>query len=304
MAFTALYLPVRASRGEAKGSPITEGVTIAGLALGMLVLIGEAVCAAVPVSHAVGYTLSAKLWRERYWGQLNAAGYRDAERGGMPPPRALFMLGDSFVEGSGIENIQDRASNLLHDRLAGEYRVLNLGRGGSDTRDEYQRLIAYGERPAGVILVYYANDIEESCIAAGELAAEFTPYADVPASVAWLLKRSYLLDLLYWQTPHRDVVGLEHALERCYKLPAVLNAHLEDLDCFVRYSRNWNIPLAVVAIPHLVALSESRRLIEPVIASGAGISRWSTSIRWLRTYLSRIVSSTVRTPMPAFLSIG
>ncbi len=92
------------------GSSAMEGLTTTVVALAFVVLVGETVFAAVPASHAVGYTLASKLWYERYWTLRNPAGYRDVDRRGKKG-RPVFMIGDSFVAGVGIANVEDRMSN-------------------------------------------------------------------------------------------------------------------------------------------------------------------------------------------------
>ncbi len=111
--------------------------------------------------------------------------------------------------------------------------VYNLGSPGSDTRDEYRRLLEQPEQPAGIILVYYTNDIERACEGAG--------------------------------MPHGDLRPFEAALESCYTKPSVIAAHLSDLGRFVTFSHDHHIPLIVVAYPHLVDTERSHRLIQPVV---------------------------------------
>ncbi len=245
------------------GSSAMEGLTTTVVALAFVVLVGETVFAAVPASHAVGYTLASKLWYERYWTLRNPAGYRDVDRRGKKG-RPVFMIGDSFVAGVGIANVEDRMSNLMDRELAPDYRVHNLGGLGSDTRDEYRRLLEQPEPPAALILVYYSNDIEKACQDAGFRVPTWTPYSDLPPAGRAIVPRSYLLDFLYWRLPHGDLVPFESGLESCYTNPAALSLHLADLNRFVAFANEHRVPLLVVAFPHLVNTEASRRLIEPV----------------------------------------
>lgn len=241
-----------------------EGLTTTVLALAFVLLVGETVFAAVPASHAVGYTLGSKLWYERYWTLRNPVGYRDRDHRG-EKGRPVFLIGDSFVAGLGIANVEDRMSNLMDRALAPEYRVHNLGSLGSDTRDEYRRLLEQPEHPAILILVYYSNDIEKACHDAGFRVPTWTPYTDLPSAGRGVIQRSYLLDFLYWRLPHGDLVPFESGLESCYSNPAALSLHLADLKRFVMFANEHRVPLLVVAFPHLVNTEASRRLIEPVI---------------------------------------
>jgi hypothetical protein len=245
------------------GSSAMEGRTPTVVALAFVLLVGETVFAAVPASHAVGYTLASKLWYERYWTLRNSAGYRDVDRRG-EKGRPVFMIGDSFVAGVGVANVEDRMSNLMDRELAPDYRVHNLGGLGSDTRDEYRRLLEQPEPPAALILVYYSNDIEGACHDAGFRVPTWTPSSDLPTAGRAIVQRSYLLDFLYWRIPHGDLVPFESGLESCYTNPAALSLHLADLERFVAFANEHRVPLLVVAFPHLVDTEASRRLIEPV----------------------------------------
>jgi hypothetical protein len=240
-----------------------EGLTTTVMALASILLVGETVFAAVPASHAVGYTLGSKLWFERYWTLRNPAGYRDVDHRG-EHGRPLFMIGDSFVAGLGISNVEDRMSNLMDRALRPEYRVHNLGSLGSDTRDEYRRLLEQPEPPAAIILVYYTNDIEAACHDAGFRVPTWTPYSDLPTTGRAIVQRSYLLDSLYWRLPHGDLAPFESGLESCYANAVALNLHLADLERFVTFADEHGVPLLVVAFPHLVNTESPRRSIEPV----------------------------------------
>jgi len=241
-----------------------ENAVTAGLAAGAVFLIGEAVATRLPASHAVGYTLASRLWYAEHWNLRNRAGFRDAERDA-EPGRRVYVLGDSFVAGVGIANVEERFTNLLHRRLAPEFRVYNLGRNGADTREEYRVLLDQREPPDLLILSYYTNDIQQACEESGLSVPGFEPYANLPPLVRRVVRRSYLLDLLYWRLPQRDLGNYEARLEECYARPEILARHLADLDRFVDHARTGGVPMLVVAFPHLVNAVRTRRQIAPVI---------------------------------------
>jgi lysophospholipase L1-like esterase len=245
-------------------SPRLENAIVAGLACCAVVLVAEATAASLPASHAVGYTLGSRLWFAKFWSLRNRAGFRDAEREA-EPGRRIYVLGDSFVAGVGIADVEQRFTNLLHRRVAPGFRVYNLGRNGAATRDEYARLLEQPAAPDLLILSYYTNDIQDACEAAAGRLPRFEPYANLPSFVRRAVRRSYLLDRLYWRFPQPDLLGYEKALETCYARPETLAAHLADLDRFVEFSRSRDVPLLVVAFPHLLNAAATRRQIGPVI---------------------------------------
>jgi hypothetical protein len=142
--------------------------------------------------------------------------------------------------------------------------VFNLGENGSNTQNEYLRL-ALQPPPDLLVLSYYTNDIREACEASGRRLPPFTPYGDLGWPLGPLVRRSYLLDALYWRVPRSDLAGYEGTLEACLEDPATLQVHLRDLGRFVAYARNRRIPFVVVAFPHLVDTERTRRQIAPVI---------------------------------------
>ena len=235
-------------------------------ALIFMFLAGEAVFTLTPRSHAVGYTLAARLWFERYWHLGNALGYRDQEHVATSAKK-IFVLGDSFVSGLGLPDPGKRLSNLLQDRLGPTRRVYNLGWNGADTREEYRRLMAHPLKPDLVILVYYLNDIEGAATAVGRSVPHFHPYSNVSERVVHIIRRSYLLDFVYWQLPQKDLAGFEGTLESMYRDPAILALHLSDLQRIVDYCRSKGIDLVVVAFPHLARPVETAPLLRPVVES-------------------------------------
>ncbi len=252
--------PKRAATGTG------ANVATAVLALVIMLLAGEAVFTLTPQSHAVGYTLAARLWYERYWHLENALGYRDREHVDTSA-RKIFILGDSFVSGLGLSDPRDRLSDRLQERLGSAYRVYNLGWNGADTREEYRRLEAHPLKPDVVILVYYLNDIEGAAVSAGRRLPHFHPYGNLPERLARMIRRSYMFDFIYWQLPQRDLAGWRGTLDSMYNDPAILALHLADLQRIVDYCRNKEIDLVVVTFPHLAQPAETAPLLNPVIQS-------------------------------------
>ena len=250
--------------GSATGTVANVGTAVVALVL--MLLVGEGVFTLTPRSHAVGYTLAARLWFERYWHLKNTLGYRDREHSDTSAKK-IFVLGDSFVSGLGLADPGKRMSNLLQERLGPACRVYNLGWNGADTGEEYRRLVTHPLKPDVVILVYYLNDIEGAATAAGRRVPHFHPYGNVPERVARIIRRSYLLDFVYWQLPQQDLAGFEGTLESMYQDPAILALHLADLQRIIGYCRSEGIDLVVVAFPHLARPAETAPLLRPIVDS-------------------------------------
>lgn len=223
------------------------------LSVFVLVLFLELVFMFVPRSHGTGITLAERVWDSLYWQDINSLGFRDHEP---PTPGSetqyVLVVGDSFTEGHGIRFIEQRYTGLLQARLGSPYKVLNLGASGSDTRRQYKNLETYPIPPDIVILQYFGNDIEEACRQHGKTFVGFQFYSDVPGFAKYLVTHSFFFNFAYWLFPH-DAGNRRYAgyLQDCYGDESVLEEHFRDLDRFVEYAIDRQVPLLVLIFPFL-----------------------------------------------------
>ena len=65
------------------------------------------------------YTLASQKRLAEYWKPINSFGYRDIEHdlSSLGSKKILFVVGDSFVAGQGIDNPRDRFSDVLAAQL-------------------------------------------------------------------------------------------------------------------------------------------------------------------------------------------
>ncbi len=238
-----------------------------GLCTGLCVLSLEVAFMFVPKSHNVGYTLANRIWFARHWEQPNALGYRDGEHVRLPGRQTVFALGDSFTAGAGVAHRQDRFGDLL-EAQAQSLHVLNLGRNGSDTSDEFRRLLQHPLTPPdAVVLQYYPNDIEGAAVATGHPLPHFQPYEDIPSVKArFVVRGSYLANFAYWQFQHSDSRAYVEFLEHMLADAEVMARHLHDLEAFCTYATERHTTLVVVLFPILTDLQESRQFLAPVKA--------------------------------------
>ena len=127
----------------------------------LIFLVFEVVFMYQPISQGTGYAYCNKLWFNKYW-QRNEIGYRDEPYNAATDTlkNKIVMLGDSYVAGHGTNNVKDRMSNLLEKKLGKTYRVFNLGKNGSTTIDEFDRLKNFPYKYDKLILVHVPNDLE------------------------------------------------------------------------------------------------------------------------------------------------
>lgn len=240
--------------------------TVAGIVWAVLatVLLGEAWFANVDRSHSVNYTLAGRLWLDRhYWGGLNSYGHRDPE----PVPerftnarRRVFVMGDSFAAGHGVDDPRDRFSDRLQARLPPGCLVANLAISGLDSRKELANLRAFPWRPHVLVLSYFGNDIMEAAQEAGFAPPSFQPYADLGPPARFAVERSYLLNAIYWGRPRSDLGQWWSYFDDVWKSPQVRELHERDLDAFVEFSRVSSCRLVVVLFPFLHDVERSEGL--------------------------------------------
>lgn len=243
--------------------------SVATLAMPVVLLLAalEIAFMFVAQSHEGGLTLASHVWFARYWKPVNSQGYRDVEHTDTLGKKKVIVIGDSFAAGHGVDNADDRFSNVLAQKLGEEkYAVYNLGISGSDTRDEYERFEKAGVRPDVLILQYFPNDIEKAARQHGLVPAAFQPYSDLSKPLRLLVSRSYFLNYLYWQLPHGDFKPFDQYANRVYTDTTILNTHLQDLKKFVDYKNQHGATMYVVLFPFAFQLEKTKEYMRPIMA--------------------------------------
>ncbi len=216
-------------------------------------------------------TLASRQWFAKYWNPINSFGYRDIEHdlNNLDGKKLLFVVGDSFVAGHGINNHRDRFSDVLGSQLKDDWEVFNIARNGWDTKDEFTAIRDFPVMPDAIVLSYFINDIDGTASRVWE--------QDQPSLIKqphWLLrpmvKRSHLFNFFYWRvyrfrnSRQMATIYLSY-LERAYNDANVWSVHEQDLLRIVDLANNNDIPLVVVVFPLLVDLDWSRPFEEKVV---------------------------------------
>lgn len=139
--------------------------------------------------------LYGQNWRNRYV-QLNSFGYRDDEwtLEQLAQRRTVFVLGDSFTEGWGIDDPDDRYTDVLEDLLGEGWAVLEIAKAGQSTEAQQRNFDEFPyPSPDVVIWQYFPNDIDVAAKSNG-MGWEY----DVPP-IPPLAEESYLASFFYWR---------------------------------------------------------------------------------------------------------
>ncbi|MFD2937199.1 SGNH/GDSL hydrolase family protein [Spirosoma flavum] len=219
----------------------------------------------VAQSQEGGLTLASHVWFERYWPPMTGD-YRDTPKTDTLGKKKVLIVGDSFTAGHGLKSADERYGNVLSEKLGSkQYVTYNLGISGSDTRDEYARLVKFGKTPDVLILQYFPNDIEKVAHDHGLIPAGFKPYSDVPRALQSLFIKSYLLNYLYWQFPHGNFAPFDTYARTAYGTPAIINDHLSDLNQFITYAKEHNSRFYVVMFPFSHNIKKTAEYVKPVV---------------------------------------
>lgn len=252
-----------------------RNMLVSVLSLLFILFILEGVFMFVPKSYGRGdpNNLAERIWFSKYW-QVNKLGYRDIE---IDPESdqnkfKIAILGDSFVAGHGIKDVNDRFSNILGSRLGSDYRIYNMGLNGADTQAEFDKLVTFPIKPNLIILVHYPNDIKRVPDRTGESAYIDNKINRVNAQLLnlslskGLVENSYLINYFYYKfesagkifpNSHRVKTTKEHLLEdrnrdnykSFYLREEMFREHLQNLYRFIALTQREGIPFMVMLIP-------------------------------------------------------
>jgi hypothetical protein len=205
-------------------------------------------------SHAVGATLAHRKWSERYWyPYINSYGYRDHEP--VWKDRILFVVGDSFAAGAGVEKLDERMSGRLAQALGPHWTVATIAKPGWDTKDELIALERHPKKPDAIVLSYFLNDIENAAARHGMpipvLAQHTSPFQA-------LIDHSYLVNWFFWRLNPMMGDGSYWSFARsAYASPEIFADHLSDLSGIVRYAQNAQARLYIIIWPVLTDIPGS-----------------------------------------------
>ena len=171
----------------------------------------------------------------------------------------IGILGDSIAYGAGIENVDDRFSNILQNMLTNSgynVEVYNLGKSGHDTEGEIKVYNDIKHLNFDILVwEYFLNDIEPLEQNKG------TPIIDESKKrtryIEFLSKQSYYFDFLYWRFStkyQKTLKALRIADFNLYKDPKELKRHEKDIATLANSIREGNKKVLVVIFPSMFLL--------------------------------------------------
>lgn len=219
-----------------------------------------------PKSDSFNASRMSRRWFARYWHPINSLGYRDVEHSfqSLHNKRVLYVVGDSFTAGHGINHVEDRFSNILQKKIGPDWEVVNISQCGWNTWNELPAMRKYPASPSAIVLAYYLNDIKEP------RWNDYHKRRYIPRLIKYLMKNSYLADSLYWRA-FRYVFAKSLSqqywsfYQRSYADQKILVRHENELAEFVEFAKQHKAPLLVVIIPDLANISTSMAFTNKIV---------------------------------------
>lgn len=234
---------------------VTRGLLVTYVTTMLILTGGELYFRYVYADSGWAFTLAGQNWHNWYVDN-NSDGYRDREwtAADLDGKRTVLVIGDSFTQGFGIENPEDRYANVLASRLGPEYAVINLGVIDTATRDQITTLAGYPvQNPEVVIWQYYVNDINAAALSIGQY---WLPR--LPRRRPQFVDESYLANFIYWRlapffttvdvTDYADYWSWAYA---AYDNATIWDIHAAELRAMIDQVEAMGARLIVVLFPNM-----------------------------------------------------
>ncbi|MBI3443625.1 SGNH/GDSL hydrolase family protein [Candidatus Woesebacteria bacterium] len=212
-------------------------------------------------SDGLGFLKVNQKWQERHI-VVNGDFRRDEEFQIQKSPsiERVCAIGDSITFGYGIEDINDRYTEILEKKLRNDnYRVeiFNLAVSGVNLLDAISTYRGYKFLNCDIILYQYAlNDIRNN----EDQAKLFEHYSKLLPPIKKASELSYFFDFVYWRFNQRyeDSFRKLYAIDiNDFENPEKLNQHLSKIAQFAGEVKNDQKKMMVVIFPMFYSLDNN-----------------------------------------------
>jgi len=205
-----------------------------------------------------------KQWHKKYWVPINSEGYRDYEHDWRKP--VLFIVGDSFIAGHGINDIDKRLSTILSNHLNDTWSVATIAKNGWNTAHQYDGLTKHHIKPNKVVISYYINDIVNAARQHGLVKVSKNIHTtDQSTLTKYLNKHSFLFNWFYLNLIQPSIAHIhDDYFKRAFRDPKIWNTHTNEINKIIKYANERNINLSFLIWPKLTDLSNSREFTDKV----------------------------------------
>lgn len=212
-------------------------------------------------SDGLGFLKVNQKWHERHV-RINGDFRRDEEFK-LQKTREISRIcaiGDSITFGYGIENIEDRYTEILEKNLQEEeYKVeiYNLAISGANFRDAVSTYRQYKFLNCDIIFYQYVlNDIRDN----EKQAKILLENSEVSSLTKKALNFSYFFDFVYWRLNQRysdSFAKLQEIDFADFKNQGKLKNHLSEISKFLEEIKSDNKKIVVVIFPMFYSLDNN-----------------------------------------------
>ncbi|MBI2328009.1 SGNH/GDSL hydrolase family protein [Candidatus Curtissbacteria bacterium] len=202
----------------------------------------------------LGFLKVDKRWHQRH-DVFNNYFFRDRNFEVEKPAGVtrIAVMGDSITQGGGIENVEDRFSNILEEKLKSaekKVEVYNLGKSGYDTTEEIKQYENVRHLKFDILIwEYFINDIQPQTSTGTPILVKHSKKAKI---VQFLSDRSFLFDYVYWRFSQRyqnTFKELATADIDQYSNQSVLENHKKEITEFIDSLNKDKIKVVVIMFP-------------------------------------------------------
>lgn len=256
LAIGALLIALAMQKRWTNVRNISQGLLISYVFIIMVLGAGELYFRYIYDDSRMEFALTKDNWRNKYV-EFNDAGYRDRNWTDeeLAEKTSVFVVGDSFTEGWGINDPSDRYTDVLAENLGDDYAVVNVGYSGRATYNELEALRTYpqGDAPDVVVWQYFLNDIDIAAKSNG------MPWdVEVPEE-PWIAQHSYLASFIFWRlNDNRLYVNIHDGLSEweylyaAYDNAYIWDIHKAEIQEMIDYVEAQGAELVVVIFPNMV----------------------------------------------------
>jgi len=261
------------------GNTWLSGVMITLTTFVILAVVAELGLRRYAFSNGYAMGLIHTEWQYRHWQPTNEWGMRDYDvyRDVSPDAELVFVLGDSFAAGLGVNDLNDTFTQRLGNKLGDGYEMYLVAQPGWNTNQQIEGLVTYAFEPDVVVYSYFLND---ASYVDASLGRQFNELFVPPEGIVYALAGEFMLvDFLYWnvytQYFRSGNIGYGNQIMSVYDDEILWEWHSSDIKNIIDWTQNDAEAEIVMLIWPVLTQREESKVITQQIADfteGLGVT--------------------------------
>lgn len=185
-----------------------DSVFLSILTFVLIIFCFELIFTFIPKSSHLQVSLASWNWHYFYQNPTNNLGFRDVNNLPLEKPnqKTIFFIGDSYTEGYGIKDVNNRFSDKIAKNVLGTYKVYNLGKSGSALTEQIQLFESLPFHPDILVWQFFFNDVDDICFNNGYQYPNIDVWKGHNPFSSFFIKNSYLINYFYFKFSQNLVV--------------------------------------------------------------------------------------------------